>query len=488
MASRVKDWALRRWPSLLSAALFLLAYPPFNFWPLIFVAVVPILHQLTAADSKQAWKIGYLFGFALFLGQMYWLFELANHWLENPFLAFIPFVITALLGGLFFGWVARLIRHCYLRNWLIAVPLAWAGVEVARSYIPVLALPWGLAATPLHHFPLLIQSAHFGTIYLVSGFVVLVNVLVASLIISTERVKVRSLVVALAAIGILSIFQYKSSPASDKFPITVGQGGVDMAFGNPKTKSASIGRNVNQIAAEAKANGSKLLVLPEGIGDDYHTPPQPPFRLDPSMPMLFGGQRGKGPIFQTAFGFDGQWHFADKTRLVIFGEFVPGREAFPFIADTFKLPGGDLSASQIGVKAVEVARIKTGPMLCFEGLFPEVSYQQARNGAKLIAVMCIDDWYMGTPAPDQLTAAAYFRAVEVGLPLVRSASLGTTLALDSHGNTLGQLPLGKPAGLRVNLDLPRESTIFPLLPVFPVATLLFALVLPWLPRRKAESA
>jgi apolipoprotein N-acyltransferase len=195
--------------------------------------------------------------------------------------------------------------------------------------------------------------------------------------------------------------------------------------------------------------------------------------------LLFGGQHGKGPTYQTAFGYDVNWHFADKTRLVIFGEFVPGRSTFPFIAKAFNLAAEDLDASPNGIRSVEVGGIKVGPMLCFEGLFPEVSYQQARNGARMIAVMCIDDWYMGTSAPEQLKAAATFRAVETGLPLVRSASLGYSLALDAHGNSIGELPLKIPGALRVDLQLPKESALFPLIPAFPIVAMLTACVLPW---------
>jgi apolipoprotein N-acyltransferase len=451
----------------------------------MFLALAPLLVQLRTADSKQAWRIGYLFGLLVFLGQMYWLYDLANHWIHRPFLCLIPWVLTAVLEGLFFGWVARLIRHCYLRNWLLLIPVAWAGVEVCRSYIPVVALPWGLVATPLYRAPLLIQSAHFGTIYLVSAFVVLINVLIAAAFTPSERGSMRSLGgVALVLLGV-SILQFNATAPSDPIQVTVGQPGIDMAFGNPSTQVGDVARRVDAISAAALADGSRLLILPEGISKDGNFPPHPQFRLNRRIPMLFGGERGRNVVYQSAFSFDGRWHYADKTRLVIFGEFVPGRDTFPWIAKTFDLPSGDFSAGQNGVQAVDVAGVRTGPMLCFEGLFPEVSYLQARNGAKFIAVMCIDDWYMGTPAPEQLKAAAFFRAVECGLPLVRSASLGTTLALDAHGRLLGELPLKKSGGLKATIDLPRAQTLFPLLPVFPIAAFLFALVLPWLPKRGA---
>ena len=451
----------------------------------MFVALVPLIYQLRTADGKESWRIGYLFGFLVFLGQMFWLYVLANHWIHRPFLSLIPWIITALLEGLFFGWVARLIRHCNLRGWFVLIPVAWAGMEVCRSYFPVVALPWGLVATPLSHSPLLVQLAHFGTIYLVSAWVVLLNVVLALVLRQEDRPKARPLLIVFIVLMAVSIFQYRTKVPSDPFQVTIGQPGVDMAFGDPKTRLDEIAQSVDAISASAYRDGSKLLVLPEGIGQDSHNPPRPPFVIDKALPVLFGGQRNEGDlIYQTAYSFDGNWHYADKTRLVIFGEFVPGRSALPGLAKEFDLPSDDLSASKEGVKTVEVAHTVTGPMLCFEALFPEIAYQQARKGAKFIAVMCIDDWYMGTPAPEQLKAGSIFRAVETGLPLARSASLGSTLALDGHGNTLVEAPLYRPAGLKVILDLPKEPTVFPLMPVFPAAALLFSFLLPWLPGRK----
>ena len=311
------------------------------------------------------------------------------------------------------------------------------------------------------------------------------NVLLVAILVPEDRPKARPLLITFLALLAVSVFQYSVKVPSDSFPISIGQPGIDMAFGDPQKREYQISENVDGISEEAYATGSKLLILPEGIGNDSHTPPRPPFVIDKRLPVLFGGQRQRnGLIYQTAFSFDGSWHYADKTRLVIFGEFVPGRSTFPFLAKTFQLADQDLSASTEGIKSVDVAGIKAGPMLCFEALFPEVSYQQAKNGAKFIAVMCIDDWYMGTPAPEQLKAASTFRAIETGLPLARAASLGYSLALDAHGNPLAEAPIGHTVNLRVNLDLPRESPLFPLLPLFPTGALLFAFALPWLPTKK----
>lgn len=491
MASRAKDWLSRRWPSLACAVLLLLAFPPFDVWPLALVALAPLFWQLLTVDGREAWRIGYLFGLVYFLGQLFWLYSLAVHWTHSPAMSLLPWVLGSLYVALYFGLACALIRYCMSRGWFWLAPIVWAGIEVCRSFVPIFAFPWGLAATPLYPIPGLIQLAHFGTIYLVSAWVVLVNLVIALWAEPGTRKAARPLLAATGALMALSVTQLGAKVDTTPLRVTVGQPAVDLAFGDLRAQPGLIADSVDRITHEAILNGSKLLILPEGIGDDQNFPPQTPFLVTKEMPVVFGGQRRVGKdTFQTAYAFDGKWGYADKIRLVIFGEFVPGRSTFPALAKWFDLPTVDLSAGRDGVRAVDVGGTRVGPMLCFEGLFSDVAYRQALNNAKFIAVMSIDDWYMGTPAPEQLMAGSVFRAVETGLPVVRSASLGHTIVVDSHGRIVSSLPLKKPGQIDTTLQVPASSPVFPLLPVFPIASvgvvlLLTAMVIP---RRKQSSS
>jgi apolipoprotein N-acyltransferase len=207
---------------------------------------------------------------------------------------------------------------------------------------------------------------------------------------------------------------------------------------------------VRVLYAAAILNRSDVLVLPEGVADSADDgPPIPPFELSAQMPVLFGGARGTTRRYQSAFAYDGRWQIADKSRLVAFGEYVPCREQLPLL-ESFRLPGGDLSPGD-RPKAVTLGGITLGPMICFEALFYDLGYAQAANGAQVLAVMSVDDWYMNTAAPEQLKAATVWRAVETGLPTVRAASLGYSFAVDSRGRILGQAPLGETFALHVRL-------------------------------------
>ena len=471
------------WPCIASAALLLLAYHPFNFTLLIFVALAPWLASLKECSSKGAWKRGYLFGIVYGLGQFYWLGTLTAKWTESPLLGLVPLMLASALLAIYYGLFAMLCRICWQRNWLILIPVLWSGMEAFRSYIPVLAFPYGLIATPLWPYLPVVQTAAVGTIYLVSGWVLLMNVMCAGWLSGTGYAPLRPLFTAfLGCLGV-SMALYSVEQTITKKAITIGQPGVDLAFTKPEIAQLKLQTNIEGILERASRSKSDLTVLPEGVSRlGSSMPPHPEFAIPKNLPVIFGAQRGQNPSYQSAFGYDGKWSYIDKTRLVIFGEFVPARDFLPFLKDAFKLPGGDLSAGD-KVSALEVNGIRVGPVICFEALFPDISYRQAMNHVQMLSVMSIDDWYMGTGAPDQLRAGSVWRAIETGLPVVRAASTGSSLAIDGKGRVLAEAPMGVPFVLSVDVPVPTNPMPHWWLPIYPLLSVCALVAVPWWSKR-----
>lgn len=461
----------KAWPCLASAILINLAFPPFNLGLLVLVGLIPWLVSLKEATGKAGFKSGWTFGFLLMLGQLLWIFSFVDRWVGNPFLAFIPYLMSCAFVALYFGILGWQVTLCWRNGMPWAIPLVWAGMEVFRSYIPGLAFPYSLIATPLWPYPFLIQTAHYGSIFFVGAWVALVNVTVA-LILGGESGwrPLRGYMAGVILLMLASWVKYSEPFSTGKITVSVGQPGTDLAFGDRTENMAKMRVAVAEFYARAQVAGSDLLILPEGIaGGNGLFPPQPPFEVEANPPIVFGGQRGDEPRYQTAFSFDGQWHYADKTRLVIFGEYVPFRKQLPFLASVFQLPGGDLVPAK-EVKTLKAGGRTIGAMLCFEGLFPDIAYQQAMKGAELLAIMSVDDWYIGTAAPDQLKAGAIWRAVETGLPVVRSATMGYSLAVDPKGHVRAELPTKEKRSFRVELPTAsaqpfRSFAVFPLVAV-----------------------
>jgi len=221
-----------------------------------------------------------------------------------------------------------------------------------------------------------------------------------------------------------------------------------------------IDESVAGLMGVAAANGSDLVVFPEGLTPPSESvPPTGPFGEAPPATVIFGGTHTvDGKNYQSAYAYDGEWHVADKTRLVIFGEFVPFRGLS--ILDRFDLPSGDLVEAD-ELTTLEVRGTKVGAMLCFEGLFPDIGERHARNGANMLAVMAIDDWYEGTTAQEQLYSASVWRSIEAGMPVARAASKGYSFITDYRGRIQTMATYGEMMPIRAEVAVPERPDGFP---------------------------
>lgn len=433
------------------------AFPALRW--VVFVGLVPWFYTLRNLNSKESLKSGFWFGVFYYAMQMSWLYPFILKWTHNFFLPILPVLLVGILGGFYFSIIGWLIQRSYHIGWHLMVPLMWAVGEILRSFAPAVAFPWGLIASPLSVFPTLIQHAALGGIFLVSAWVVLVNVLIVQLLLKKPIWKELSIVLLFLGFSLQRYFHPPLETIEKK--IMLGQTGVDMAYTPPYQMQHEIKVQVDKIFEVAQQQQSDLLILPEGLTQGGDTiPPYISFSSLPPVPTIFGGVRGTKPSYQSCFAYEnGKWEYADKTRLVIFGEYVPFREYLTFLKG-FRLPGGDLVPGD-RVKAFEINGMRVGPLLCFEGLFPEIAYQQTLNDANLLAVMSMDDFYMDTLAIEQLAEASVWRAVESGLPLVRCGSEGVTMAIDSRGNVLKRAPLKVFDPLLVTVKIPKCSDAFP---------------------------
>ncbi len=84
-------------------------------------------------------------------------------------------------------------------------------------------------------------------------------------------------------------------------------------------------------------------------------------------------------------------------------------------------------------------------MVCYESIFPDeiadrINSETLRPGVLLNVTN--DGWFGATPGPYQHFAQARLRAIEQGLPLIRSANTGISAIVDPFGRTLASAPLG----------------------------------------------
>jgi apolipoprotein N-acyltransferase len=406
--------------AILSGLLLNLGFIVSELWMIVLVGLAPWISTLRTTNGKESWRLGYAFGLAFGVGQLAWLGQLTFKWTGSFLLGVVPFVLATVLYALYFGLAAVLIQRCWMRGMWWFIPVVWGGVEVFRSYIPTFAFPWGLMATPLAEIPGALGVAPFGTIFLGSALVVLFNVL----LVIDWRPKWIGFAVLGSFVFVAWVIQL-FTPSSQTLRVAVGQTGVDMAFTPDEKIPGMLRKTVGQDIDLARSQGAQVLCLTEGMaGTRRGNVPDLPFDIPRDLPILFGARRGTNPAYQSAFvAEEGKYRAVDKTRLVVFGEFVPFRDQLPFL-QAFHLPTGDMVAGVNGVQTLSVAKTVVGPMVCFESLFPDISLQQRMQGAQWLWVPGIHDWFNGTTAPYQLRQAAIWRAAECRCPVVQSTPTG----------------------------------------------------------------
>jgi len=162
-------------------------------------------------------------------------------------------------------------------------------------------------------------------------------------------------------------------------------------------------------------------------------------------PLVVGSIDVEGPppvvLRNSAFllterGIAGRY---DKMHLVPFGEYVPLSGLIGFVRGWAEF----ISELEPGTQTVVFPGPPApfGVVICYEGIFPELVRDFARNGARLIVNITNDAWFGRTSGPLQHLAMYPFRAVEHRTSVVRAANTGVSAFIAPTGQITQRIPL-----------------------------------------------
>jgi len=171
----------------------------------------------------------------------------------------------------------------------------------------------------------------------------------------------------------------------------------------------------------------------------------------------FDGGGGHYDIFNSALGLDtaGRRQLHHKGRLVIGVEKTPMPwlfEQLEFLVIDLGGTLGQIGAGQHGT-AFANGGIKTGPAICYEGLYGDFYGDFVRRGAQFMAIISNDGWWGDTPGYRHLFAISRLRAIEHRRAIARAANtgrsgfisprgdVGATLGWEERGTLTAEMPL-----------------------------------------------
>jgi apolipoprotein N-acyltransferase len=133
----------------------------------------------------------------------------------------------------------------------------------------------------------------------------------------------------------------------------------------------------------------------------------------------------------------------DKSHLVPFGEYVPLRQYLPGVEKIAK-GIGDFNRGA-GNKTFKLDNSEPfSPLICYEIIFPgKVVDKTSPQKPQWILNLTNDAWFGNTSGPPQHLDAARMRAIEEGIPVIRSANTGISAVVDGMGRVLDRIELDK---------------------------------------------
>jgi apolipoprotein N-acyltransferase len=429
-----------------AGAVGIVLFPDPDLGVLAWVAFVPLLLLLRASRTRrEAMLRGWLGGLGFVTATLYWLvpnlvyfFPLAAAVVAMLWLPW-GLLVWALLrpgaGDAGFGWRRALPA-------LVAVPSGWVLIETVRSWKPF-GGPWSLLGASQWDHPAELGLASVGGAWLLTFAIMLTNTCVALLILARVPVKV-----ACAGLGAAAVVAGPVWFATHPLPSPAGAAALALVqpgiVHDPQARDeqgialtrALAGRHVD-LVVWGESSGADGLA---GLAADREQIEQLSARL--GAPILVDansaptdGDLQKVSYLYTASGVTGQYA---KTRLVMFGEYIPFTGELHWLTKLTKAAGVNLVPGG-GLTVMSAGGIRIGPLICFESAFPDMARTEVVHGARLLVYQSEDSTFQGSWEPAQHASLSAVRAAETGRPAVQASLAGVSAAFDAQGRELAWL-------------------------------------------------
>ena len=491
----IKKW-LKVHPSALFAIMLglmlVLAFAPFEIFPLAIIAPAGLLALILHATPKRAAWLGFLFGIGLFGAGVYWIYISIHTYGDVP--SILAYLITAALIcilALFPASVCYLVTRYFpgqsTTKLVCAFPAVWLAIEWVRSWIacgfPWLFLGYSQTNSPLRGFaPIL-------SVYGISLVVLITSGLLVSAVLKYRAGELRSLyynLLSIAAIWItgalLSLIPWTESSHA---PLTVSlvQGNIPQSLKwSPEHVNLSFDRYREM--TEPLWGKSELIVWPEAAipmtldnASNFIDDMDDLARKNGSHLILgipIDNPRGEG-YFNALISLGKDRTFYFKRLLVPYGEYVPFQQLSSRVLSFMDVPMANMVPGSYSQKPMNVGGIKINTSICFEIAFPDLIRTSDSNVGMLLTVTN-DAWFGKSTAQAQHLQMAKMRALELGRPVLFASNDGITAIIGPHGQVEASAPQHVPYVLTGKVQPMTGLTPWMMNGFDPILVIMFSLI------------
>lgn len=466
-----------------SGALLALSFPKAGASFLVWFAFVPLFLACGRKTARKAGKLGFVTGLVSFGGILYWINIVVTTYgkLPLPVSICVYLILVTYLAG-FLGVVFYVMRRGEEKGIpaVISFPFLWVGLEFVRSFL-LTGFPWASLGYSQYRLSHLIQVADITGVYGISFLIALANVVLYLFLKGFSKkdenaaYPLRSAAVFVLLLASVLAYGYvalRSSASGTPLKFSLIQGNIDQGIKwDPAFLEATL-TIYERLTLQAAAGGVDLVVWPESAAPFFFQEGgQPSSRITDlaaqvRSPIVFGSPAyedgsGRRKFFNSAYLVSPNGAIlgrSDKLHLVPFGEYVPFAKLLPFV-NKLVVGVGDFSPGT-AVTPLETGKERIGVLVCFEGIFPELSRRYVRSGARILVNITNDAWYGRSSAPYQHLSMAVFRAVENRVPVLRAANTGITAIIDQHGRITEKTGLFEEAFLNGEVRSGMPGTLY----------------------------
>lgn len=464
---------------LLSALLCRLAWIPFPFTPLLFIAFVPMLYlEHRVNNTRQWWRASVLFFMLWNLFTTWWI---VNSTVVGAVLAFVANALLMSVPFLLFRLTRLKLgnRVGYL-SWIVY----WLSFEYLHQHWEF-AWTWLNLGNALAAFPSCIQWYEYtgtggGTLW-----ILLLNLALflqlqkyfSNLGNAPQKITLRnfwnlvrlSLLLLTIPIFISVYIFWNYSEQGQAVTIALVQPSEDPYLNPDDAEADQQVTTLLSLSQEVLTPDTRYLIFPEAALpdaiwlNDFNEQPRIQqlrqwLKQYPNLKLVSGftalqhypqqnasatarpylQRKGSYDVFNSSFQLDTtqQIQYYHKSKLVPGVEKIPYQQVLgfltPFIAS---LGGGFGSFGAQEERSVFWGTDSLGiaPVICYESIFGEYVSQYVSKGAQLIFIITNDGWWGNTDGYKQHLHYASLRAIETRRSIARAASTGISCFIDQRG-------------------------------------------------------
>lgn len=482
---------------------------PVSVWPCLFAGLSGLYYLYGKTSSgPQAFAAGFFFALGYFVTGLWWignaLLVEGNEfaWVWPISVVGLP-TLLALFTGTYLG-IARMIAAPDTPKGFLYFVFFLTFSEWARGHA-FTGFPWNLYGYVWADYLAMAQSAYYLGAYGLTFVSVLWASLAGYLLLSRQSTKAKTVQGLIALVSLCAVWaagQYRLDTHKTAYDtsnaLVVVQPNIEQ---NMKWDPVAAQDNFSKIISLSKGHdfekpGPKniFIVWPEtAIAPNVYSIPE---NMDRIRSVLRTYKNSKSYLITGVLRREEKedgLHYAnsvallnqnmdimatyDKSHLVPFGEFIPFQKWIP-LKPVVAFRGFDRGH---GATSIEFAGLPSfSPLICYEVIFPGKVVDHKHRRPSWIVNVTNDGWYGDSAGPHQHFAQSRLRAIEEGLPLVRSANTGISGVFDSYGRGLERAGLLQEAVLVTYLPEPLPDRavywphlfqiIFPLLAIYFLVT------------------